>query len=75
MLFIFNLKGLQEVSITNKCKIKVKCIAKPNKKAKITIGKKYVINETSILNSTGIRIKCDSGRNVWYRKKFFQEVK
>ncbi len=75
MLFIFNFKGLQQIPITNRAYIKVKCVAKPSKNAKVSVGKKYTINEVSILNPTGIRIKCDTGRNAWYRKKYFKPVK
>lgn len=71
---MFEFKNAVEVSITPKIFKKVKCISKPNSKSKITIGKKYIINMISILNRD-YRITTDSGRNVWYGKKYFQLCK
>lgn len=60
-------------SCTARVHFKVKCIEK-NKNNKLTIGKRYIVNEISRL-SGDVRVTCDSGRNVWYSKKFFKEVK
>ena len=70
---MFEFKNAVEVPITHKVTIKVKCVSKPSSKMKLTVGKKYTVTELSILRSDRCRLKCDTGRNVWYDKTLFKE--
>lgn len=75
MLFIFNTRGLTQVPIGCRVNYKVRCISKPRASAKLTIGKRYTVNELSIFVGSSCRVQCDTGRNVWYNKKHFKEIK
>jgi hypothetical protein len=62
-----------EVPITYKVRMKVRCVLKPSSKMRLTVGKDYIVNELSILRKDRCRVKCDTGRNVWYDKILFNE--
>jgi hypothetical protein len=68
---VFNFPNATEIPIGKRVRIKVKCINNPNK-VKLTVGKFYYINMLSILSKTSCRVKCDTGRNVWYNKSLFK---
>jgi len=70
---MFEFKNAVEVPITLKVNLKVKCVSKSSPKMKLTVGKRYTVNELSILNMHACRVKCDTGRNVWYDKSLFKE--
>jgi hypothetical protein len=70
---MFNFKNGVEVPITTKVRMKVRCITKSSSNIKLTVGKDYIVNELSILRKDRCRVKCDTGRNVWYDKVLFNE--
>jgi len=47
----------------------VKCIDKPSKGSRISVGKKYTVNMVGF--NGGYRVISDSGRQVWYNSKYF----
>jgi hypothetical protein len=69
---MFEFKNAAEVPITHKVNLKVKCVLKSSSKMKLTVGKQYTVTEFSILRSDRCRVKCDTGRNVWYNKVLFK---
>lgn len=70
---MFKFSNAVEVPMTLKVNIKVKCVSKPSSKMKLTVGKKYTVTELSVLRMDRCRVKCDTGRNVWYDKELFKE--
>jgi hypothetical protein len=70
---MFEFKNAVEVPMVLKVDIRVKCVSKPSLKMKLTVGKKYVVTGLSILRMDRCRVKCDTGRNVWYDKILFKE--
>lgn len=72
---MFEFKNAVEVPITQKVNLKVRCVSKPSSKMKLTLGKQYIITEFSILRQNRCRVKCDTGRNVWYNSILFDYKK
>jgi hypothetical protein len=68
---MFKFKNAVEVPMTLKVYIQVKCVSNPLLKKKLTLGKIYTITELSILRQHRCRVKCDTGRNVWYDINLF----
>lgn len=65
--------SIREISLTQETHFKVKCISLLGKRVSLTKGKKYSVNQVSRLTGN-YRVKCDSGRNVWYSKSHFLKV-
>jgi len=62
-------KNAQEIDMS--ANFDVVCVGPP-KRYRLTHGKRYTVNQIGF--NGDFRVRCNTGRNVWYNKKYFKKA-